>query len=138
MRSATNAVNAVVTGAREADAEREDARGHPTTAEAPDASTRPTRIRPAATTAPENERTATPAGETIGNGTGTVVPTAGAETMIGRPDGSAIEISSRSDRDGRGSEETATVRVVTVTVRTGGSAEGVPRLPRARGRPRPT
>lgn len=136
MRSATNAVNAAVTEAREAGAERGDARGHPTTAEAHDASTRPTRTRPAATTAPENERTATPAGETIGNGTGTVA-TAGAGTTTGRPDGSATEISSRSDHDGRGSEETATVRV-TVTVRAGGSAEGVPRLPRARGRPRPT
>lgn len=67
--------------------ERGDGRDPPITAPGVhDVNTRQTHTRRVATTARENERTATPAGETTVNGTGTVVIAATADAEISMTD----------------------------------------------------
>lgn len=74
-------------GEKEEREERGDGRDPPITAPGVhDVNTRQTHTRRVATTARENERTATPAGETTVNGTGTVVIAATADAEISMTD----------------------------------------------------
>ncbi|KAH1506721.1 hypothetical protein KXX06_008826, partial [Aspergillus fumigatus] len=88
--TATKGANVEVNVEKEEKEEREergDGRDPPITAPGVhDVNTRQTHTRRVATTARENERTATPAGETTVNGTGTVVIAATADAEISMTD----------------------------------------------------
>jgi hypothetical protein len=89
--------------------EREDDRGRPISAPGvPDVNTRQIHTRRVATTAPENERTATPAGETTADGTGIVATAATADAEILMTDQLDVSGTETCSRRNRGEKEAAT------------------------------
>lgn len=106
--------------------ETEDGRGLLTTArDHPDATTRPIHTRPAETIALENGKTATPAGEMIGNGIETAVIADAETTMTGLRDAKGTETCLMvADLDGNGETAIVIANVsVTVTMSVSGKGE---------------